>query len=230
MTSIENVIIANIERNPDKSEVSEPYYLSDEELNIDTNASNNSNKRLGREKDFNRPKCKKNKLWSGVAKEMNGTLRGPYSLTSENCDSKYRNLLKTYKANKKKQNSSGESAINWEYFTDFDEILGCKASVQPPQNTIFDTMEIADEDNNNSSTQEDTETNENALEVGTLVDLVSEVGSSNTNKETSKMEEKERRKELFVQQKWEEEKQLRREETNAVLKLAEGLAKKTDYK
>ncbi|KAJ8930645.1 hypothetical protein NQ314_016560 [Rhamnusium bicolor] len=49
-------------------------------------------------------------------------------------------------------------------------------------------MEIADEDNNNSSTQEDTETNENALEVGTLVDLVSEAGSSNTNKETSTQE------------------------------------------
>nr|CAI5841819.1 unnamed protein product [Callosobruchus analis] len=48
------------------------------------------------------------------------------------CDTKYRNLLYTYRSNKKKPSSTGEGVIKWEYFYTFDEVLGCKASSAAP--------------------------------------------------------------------------------------------------
>ncbi|CAH1183129.1 unnamed protein product [Ceutorhynchus assimilis] len=53
--------------------------------------------RLKKEKDFNRPICKKKKLWEQIACEIK-TKTGKF-VTSEMCDIKYRNLLSTYKIN-----------------------------------------------------------------------------------------------------------------------------------
>lgn len=96
--------------------------------------------RLNKEKDFNRPLCKKKKLWTSVAEEMQKI--GHYMVTGEMCDIKYRNLLATYKTNKKKKEQSGESSITWEYFNQFDTILGEKACIAPPKEMLGATLLI----------------------------------------------------------------------------------------
>ncbi|KAF5302623.1 hypothetical protein FQR65_LT19098 [Abscondita terminalis] len=54
--------------------------------------------RLMKEKEFNRPKCKKSKLWSDIAKDLN--YRWKTNFSSQECDTKFRNLLKTLKLTK----------------------------------------------------------------------------------------------------------------------------------
>lgn len=192
-------------------------------------------KRLGQEQAFNRPKCKKIKLWNDIAKEINKDTKEAFSLTGTLCDNKYRNLLKTYKINKKKQKSSGESAINWEYFSDFDGVLGCKASIDPPDNTIYDTLgnDSNKDSENNENTSRDLNLNLDDVNSQPRPSNISkEVGASKQNK-TMKYQQylylknkREEEKEKFQQKKWDEEKELRGEETAAILKLVEALKKK----
>ncbi|KAL1516348.1 hypothetical protein ABEB36_000267 [Hypothenemus hampei] len=110
-------------------------------------------KRSQREKDFNRPKCKKIKLWHEIAKEVNEEC-GETRVSGEECNNKYRNLLKRYKNSKKKANTSGEEPVTWEYFNDFNEILGCKAAISPPENMLLDTLAPDEDDTSSSSTVE----------------------------------------------------------------------------
>lgn len=69
---------------------------------------------LNLEPYFINPKCQKKKLWQQVAKEFKKS--SGQSITGVQCDVKYRNLLITYRANKKKQNSLHGGEINWEFF------------------------------------------------------------------------------------------------------------------
>lgn len=87
--------------------------------------------RLSKEKQFAKPNCKKSKLWREIATEMFNITRT--EVASDMCDSKYRNLLSTYRTNKKKQLSTGESNIKWGYFDIFDRVLGHKPRVHRHQ-------------------------------------------------------------------------------------------------
>lgn len=78
-------------------------------------------------------------MWQNIAKEINDV--NNVGVTGEMCDIKYRNLLGTYRANKKKQNSTGESSISWEYFEVFDAVLGYKASSAPSTNMLGSNLE-----------------------------------------------------------------------------------------
>lgn len=90
--------------------------------------------RIGMEKEFSNPKCTKKKLWGKVAAQI--TKSGGYSITSSLCDSKFRNLMVTYKKNKLKKGTSGESAVHWEYFTILDDVYGTKANVAPSEGLL----------------------------------------------------------------------------------------------
>ncbi|PSN47902.1 hypothetical protein C0J52_03374 [Blattella germanica] len=81
--------------------------------------------RLKRESEFNHPVGLKKDLWAQIASEMQ--VIGGYAVNSELCDSKYRNLLATYKVNKKKALENEDNSITWEYYKKFDEVLGLKA-------------------------------------------------------------------------------------------------------
>ena len=59
-------------------------------------------KRLELEWAFNRPTCKKKKLWRDIGEEISKLT--DISVSGEACDIKYRNLLATYRINKKKNN------------------------------------------------------------------------------------------------------------------------------
>jgi len=79
--------------------------------------------------EFQRPTCKKSKLWSAVARKLAET--GGYGVSGSDCDEKWRNLQATYKRNKDKKGTSGHKAVTWEYYELMDEVLGSKASIQP---------------------------------------------------------------------------------------------------
>jgi len=88
--------------------------------------------------EFQRPTCKKSKLWSAVARKLEET--GGYGVSGSDCDEKWRNLQATYKRNKDKKGTSGHKAVTWEYYELMDEVLGSKASIQPSSAQLFSSL------------------------------------------------------------------------------------------
>ncbi|CAH1995208.1 unnamed protein product [Acanthoscelides obtectus] len=112
--------------------------------------------RLGKEEEFNKPVCRKMKLWKQIADEMNKI--GKYNVCGNDCYGKYRNLLQTYRQNKEKRlKRTGESQITWEFFEIMDRVLGNKASSMPPpqslSSSINKSMISEDIDSSEDSTQ-----------------------------------------------------------------------------
>jgi len=88
--------------------------------------------------DFQRPTCKKAKLWVAVAKQLEAV--GGYRVSGLDCSEKWRNLQATYKRNKDKKGTSGHQAVSWEYYEFMDDVLGQKASTQPPAIQLFSSL------------------------------------------------------------------------------------------
>lgn len=80
---------------------------------------------------FQRPSCKKIKLWRSIAIKLNSAFKNKINLTDKICNRKWRNLWQTYKANVKKSNNTGSDSIIWEYFNDFNEHFGTKDNINP---------------------------------------------------------------------------------------------------
>ena len=68
----------------------------------------------------------KKEMWAAMAKAL---AEDGIDATVNQCDSKYRNLLATYK--EKKDKRSGDAAESWQYMNIIDEIHGCKANIDP---------------------------------------------------------------------------------------------------
>lgn len=85
------------------------------------------------EEQFNNPTCKKMKLWDDISKQM---MEMGIHVNGNDCYSKYRNLLQTYRRNKERSMKTGESRVQWEFFENFDTVLGNKASTIPPANIL----------------------------------------------------------------------------------------------
>jgi hypothetical protein len=94
--------------------------------------------RHGADNDFQRPRCKKTKIWKQIAKQM--AVTGGYNVTGNECDDKWRSLVFTYKRNKDKKNTSGHESVSWEFFSAMDEVLGDKASVEPPSAQLVSSL------------------------------------------------------------------------------------------
>lgn len=127
----------------------------------------------------------------------------------------------------------GEESISWEFFTQFDEILSCKASIEPPTNNLLDTLDIGDNQAISRSSESSEETVSASDGTRGTNEKKTEKGKKNLLQfneylflKNKREEEKRVAKETFESKKWEEEKELRKEEASAMLKLAEALAKK----
>ncbi|XP_018578654.1 golgin subfamily A member 6-like protein 22 [Anoplophora glabripennis] len=198
--------------------------------------------RLSKEKEFSRPTCKKIKLWRQIADEMNKTCG--INLSGATCDIKYRNLLATYRKNKQKRNSTGESPIKWEYFDVMDEVLGAKASSCPPKQNISDSMELEhdNEVETNISEQENVDFTIDELETTkqseskeksikkkkTGVSFQSYLYTKLKNEEKLERDKKvkEEEKQRKDQERWEEKMKLKEKEIEAILTLAKAIAEK----
>ncbi|KAF0712377.1 Uncharacterized protein FWK35_00035125, partial [Aphis craccivora] len=86
---------------------------------------------IERDSLFQRPSCKKIKLWRSIAIKLNSAFENKINLTDKICNRKWRNLWQTYKANVKKSNNTGSDSIIWEYFNDFNEHFGTKDNINP---------------------------------------------------------------------------------------------------
>lgn len=190
-------------------------------------------KRLSKENDFQRPKCKKIKLWQDIAKDVNSTFN--VNMSAEECDNKYRNLLKTYKINIIKKNSTGESQITWEHFEEFDAILGCKASITPSKDIVFDSLDPSAGPSNRADIFDERESVETMSTPNTTPKAMFEATPKKVSCKTLKLNEylylknereenKVKKSEDFKERKWREEMELRQNETAAVLKLAEAIS------
>jgi len=87
------------------------------------------------EHEFNSNK-KNHKIWekiSNILKENGIAMSGP------NCNTKFRNLMATFRDNVQRANKSGVGAINWEYYLLMKHFFGKKDSVGPNENTILES-------------------------------------------------------------------------------------------
>lgn len=96
--------------------------------------------RIDMDTSFQGNKCKKSVLWTKVADILNTSFPNYAPVNAEKCDSKWRNLWVTYKANVKKSNLSGRDSVTWEYYDVLDERFGNKPNVRPPSNTLISTL------------------------------------------------------------------------------------------
>lgn len=106
---------------------------------------------------FQGNKCKKNVLWTKVAEKLNTSFPNHAPVNADKCDSKWRNLWVTYKANVKKSNWSGRDSVTWDYYDLLDEQFGNKPNVRPPSNTIISTLNSSytlNEDDRNSESSD----------------------------------------------------------------------------
>lgn len=162
---------------------------------------------MQKEKDFCNPKCKKNKFWEDISAEMK---KKKYNYTAQECHAKYRNLLQTYKLNKEKRlKSTGESKITWEFFDQFDEVLGCKSSTSPAEYLLSTSMEIESDQEVKLQTQ-DKENKDTQKKLSVSRYLYEK------NKARSRQEEKE-------DLRWAEKKALKEKEIEAINNLADAI-------
>ncbi|CAG9771337.1 unnamed protein product [Ceutorhynchus assimilis] len=85
---------------------------------------------------FRNSKIKNKDIWSKILKEFQN--KG-YIVTIDLLDRKFRNMKKTYKDNKDKKKTTGESSITWEYFEIMDEIFFNDKTMNPT--TTISSME-----------------------------------------------------------------------------------------
>lgn len=80
---------------------------------------------------------KKNfKIWEKISDQLK---ESGIAITGPNCNTKFRNLMATFKDNLHRANKSGESAINWEYYGIMKQYFGKKDSVAPKKNTLIES-------------------------------------------------------------------------------------------
>ncbi|XP_019745348.1 uncharacterized protein LOC109527725 [Hippocampus comes] len=88
------------------------------------------NTRLEMDLAFEKPVCKKKKLWETVAERVNARLREEAQEASDvvvkahECDLKWRNMLTTYRKNAERAKRQGEAAVHWEFFRAMHHVLG----------------------------------------------------------------------------------------------------------
>ncbi|CAG9822226.1 unnamed protein product [Phaedon cochleariae] len=181
--------------------------------------------RLQRENEFNRPICKKKKIWDNIAWEME---KLGYKVTGDMCDTKYRNLLATYKVNRKKKEQSGEGAVTWEYFDKFESTLGSKASTAPPPETVGSVDNMEKEDINQEVLDDE------ALSLSSEASTSSNICMSKKRKTkelcfNDYLKEKLKRDEDTARKKeerWYQKKELKEREITAIEALAQAIASK----
>jgi len=78
---------------------------------------------------------KKNfKIWEKISNRLK---ESGIAMTGPNCNTKFCNLMATFKDNLHRANKSGESAIIWEYYDIMSLMPGKKDSVAPKKNTLL---------------------------------------------------------------------------------------------
>lgn len=182
--------------------------------------------RLGKECLFDRPACKKKKLWDKISGEMKEI--GQYNISGNECNNKYRNLLQTYRQNKEKRlKKTGESKVTWEFFDTFDSVLGSKSSSAPPKKMLSTSIEeLSNDDDDDSSASKEVGTSskidDDCLEIphatkkkGTCdLSLSKYLYFKKVTKEEDVKKENAR---------WEEKKALKMEEIKAINNLADAI-------
>lgn len=182
--------------------------------------------RLDMEPQFVNPKCKKVKLWGKIANKMQEA--GYHRIGGHDCNTKYRNLLQTYKQNKEKRSKTGDSKITWEYFEMFDNVLGTKPSIIPDKNLLSTSIESEISDQSDPETEleavKDDHKEEKLPKVMRKRKLCKELPVTQYLylKEKRHVEDRE-----FAVKKWDETKQLKKDEISAINNLAQAIMEAT---
>jgi len=88
---------------------------------------------------FENPPCKKMQIWQQVAEKINA--KG-FHFTGEECDTKWRNILLTYKKNKAKVTETGRKQVSWEFYDMMDAFLADKVFNSRSNDTISSVMPV----------------------------------------------------------------------------------------
>lgn len=80
------------------------------------------------EQEFAAKKKKRNTIWEQIMREIK-EVDSTFPFYRDETTRCFVNIMGTYKRIKKRNNTSGESSTNWEYFEIMDEIFGSRSSV-----------------------------------------------------------------------------------------------------
>lgn len=165
--------------------------------------------RFKRDGKFIKPNCKKNKLWTQLAKDMFD--KGRYHVSGLECDQKFRNLMQTFKKNKNKQKTSGESSIVWPYFKVFNDFFGNKICISPPKEILGSTMISQEEEDESQSDAENKCKSTTRKRKSEMIDWKQKYLEA-------KLQRKKDNDERAIK-KWEEQKEVENERTKALVDL-----------
>ncbi|XP_054082958.1 uncharacterized protein LOC128924147 [Zeugodacus cucurbitae] len=101
--------------------------------------------RLRHEPDFCAKKKKRSAIWEQIMREIK-EVEGTFPFSRDEATRCFINLMGTYKRIKKRNNTSGESSTNWEFFDVMDEVFGSRSSVQVPSEMLESSLESLVED------------------------------------------------------------------------------------
>jgi len=90
--------------------------------------------------EFDKPKCKKAKIWKKIADTMK-TQCPDFQLTGSECDRKWRNLIQTFRKLSDKKKKTGRGAVQWKFYEAMQMATKDRASIQPDANVLVSSMQ-----------------------------------------------------------------------------------------
>ena len=90
--------------------------------------------------EFDKPKCKKAKIWKKIADTMK-TQCPNLQLTGSECDRKWRNLIQTFRKQSDKKKKTGRGAVHWKFYKAMQMATKDRASIQPDANVLVSSMQ-----------------------------------------------------------------------------------------
>ncbi|XP_039953246.1 uncharacterized protein LOC120770130 [Bactrocera tryoni] len=101
--------------------------------------------RLQHEPEFSAKKKKRNTILEQIMREIRD-VESTYPFSKDEATRCFINIMGTYKRIKKRNNTSGESSTNWEFFDALDEVFGSRSSVLVPSEMVESSLHNLIED------------------------------------------------------------------------------------
>ena len=92
------------------------------------------------QQEFDKPKCKKAKIWKKIADTMKALCPG-LQLTGPECDRKWRNLIQTFRKLSDKKKKTGRGAVHWKFYDALQMATKDRTSIQPDTNVLVSSMQ-----------------------------------------------------------------------------------------
>jgi len=105
---------------------------------------------------FEKPRCKKSKLWRKIAEIMSAD-SPELQFTGSECDRKWRNLMQTFRKIRDKKKKTGHGSLYWKFYDVLQIATKDKASIEPNYNVLISSSQTESTDVQDRSLTEETQ-------------------------------------------------------------------------